>query len=542
VLTIVQKAKIFKNSFVSVILVLNLIAGSSPQANAEAFISAKNDPVQNVLLIIGDDHSKEVVGSYGNDIVRTPEIDRFATEGVQFNNAYTNAPLCSASRQSLLTGKYPHATGVTLLFTPFQDNKNETVAEQLRQHGFKTAAIGKMHFNNWIWGEIYKEGPPDHGFDIRVTGRDHERYLEQHPPREIPEGIETWSRDDAKTTAYRKNARTLPQPCFDKDCEGTYFANKTVELMKENKDNRFFITVGFHEPHAPFNFPIEYEGKYDPQNMPLPEGSPEDDRWIPEQFKDLTEEERRGIIASYYTSTEYLDKNVGIILNGLKDLGLEENTLVIYVGDHGYLLNDHKRFEKHTMWEESIKAPFILKAGDRFGSDREIDELMEFIDITPTILDIAGVPKMEEIQGKSLLPLLQGETEEHKEYVFAEFLEDNKAMVAFDRWKYIFSSGIRDLGQSYATGKGAPGITHRLYDLKNDPGETTNVAHKPENQEILRKMQLEMLETFKETAPYADQMPTNMTLEGKLVWFCYPRDVGANPADVPSPLRVFEKN
>lgn len=522
-------------SFVIFWAAIGLLTVSGSSESSENF---QDEPFRNVILIIGDDHSAEVVGSYGNDIIQTPHIDRMASQGVQFNNAYSNAPLCSASRQSLLTGKYPHATGVTLLFTPFPDQKNITIAEQLRSNGFTTAAIGKMHFNNWIWQEIYKNGLPDHGFDIRVSDGEYEAYLKEHPPQEVPEDIETWSRERAGTIAYKKNAGMLPQPCYDKDCEGTYYANKTVELIQENKDQRFFMVVGFDEPHAPFKFPIEYRGTYDPVEMPLSEGSPEDDRWIPREFQDLTEEERRGIIASYYASVAYLDKNVGIILDGLKNNGLEESTLVIYVGDHGYLLNDHKRFEKHTMWEESIKAPFILNAGGHYGRDREINDLTEFIDITPTILDMTGVEKMEEIQGKSLLPLLNRETTENKKYAFAEFLEDNKAMVATRRWKYIFTSGIRDLGQTYATGYGPSGIVHRLYDLKNDPGEMTDVSGDPSNQEILKELQKQMLNIFKKTAPYADGLPTNLTLEGQLVWFCYPRDVGANPGGVP--LRVFK--
>src|SRR5690606_9821944 len=130
---------------------------------------------------------------------------------------------------------------------------------------------------------------------------------------------------------------------------GTFFANKANEFIEQHRDERFCLWVGFLEPHAPFTFPIEYAGRIDPETIVLPQGTDADDRWVPLIFKSLTDEDKRGIIRSYYTSVEYLDKNVGLILDKVESLGLTRKTLIIYLGDNGYLLNHHKRFEKHTM-------------------------------------------------------------------------------------------------------------------------------------------------------------------------------------------------
>jgi len=476
-------------------------------------------PLKNVVMIIGDDHSARVLGCYGNDIIQTPNLDRMAGRGVKFTSAYANAPLCSASRQSLLTGKYPHATGVTLLRTSFSD-ENYTVAEHLQASGFVTGYIGKMHFNNNL----------DHGFQEQFTRRDLNDWRTTHHAEPLDASIPQrpkWKpfRDPARIWL---NADTLPGNYPDESSQGTVYAKKAKEFIENHKDERFCLWVGFHEPHSPFNFPIEFQGKYDPQNMPWPETSPEDDRWIPQEFKDLTEDERRGIIASYYTSVEYLDKNVGMILDELDKQGLTDETLIIYIGDHGYLLNDHKRFEKHMMWEPAVGAPLIVNAGEHVEKGKSVDALTEFVDLAPTICNALQVEEMPEVQGKSLLPILKGKKQQHKDYVFSEFLADNKAMVKTREWKYIFTTGKRDLQQGYATGNPPSGILHRLYDQQNDYWEKTNVADDPANADVLVELQMLMIDHFMKTDPRAAQLPQGLTTDETLAWFCEPPDNNAN--------------
>ena len=480
---------------------------------------SSSTPIRNVVFIISDDHAAHVTGAYGNPLVRTPNIDGLASEGMLFERAYANAPMCSASRQSLMTGKYPHAAGVTLLRTPFPEEQT-TLAEHLLAQGFKTAQIGKAHYNNDL----------PHGFTYRVTRADHRAYLESLPASEIPEDIPSrpvWRpfRDDARIWL---NADVLPGGHYDRHSVGTFYATKAAEYIAAHKDTPFFLAVGFHEPHSPFNFPVEYVDRYNPADMPLPAGSAEDDRWIPAIFRDLSEEDRRGIIAAYYTSVEYMDKNTGIILDALNEHGLADETLVIYLGDHGYLLNDHKRFEKHMMWEPAIQAPLVIRAGSSAAAGQRSDALTELVDLVPTVLDVLQLPAMDGVQGESLVSVLSGEVEEHKGYVFAEFLADNKAMIRTDTWKYIYTSGKRDLGQGYATGFAPSGVMHRLYHVIDDPDEQIDVAGLPEHAETLHALQQLMLSHFKATHPHAADLPGNLSIDDALAWFCEPPDANAD--------------
>jgi choline-sulfatase len=475
--------------------------------------AAQSDSLRthNVLLIVADDHATEAFGAYGNEQIRTPNLDRLAAEGVRFAHAYANAPVCTPSRQSFLTGRLPHATGVTLLGTPLADSTT-TMADWLGARGHRTAAIGKMHFNSDL----------THGFDTRVTGADHEAYLEDHPPRPVPDSIATrppWRPFDDPARIWL-NAAGKPGPYYEEDAQATFFARRAVEFMGNNRREPFFVTLSFHEPHSPFNFPPEYAGRYDPEDMTLPPQGPEDDRWIPEVFADLTEAEKRGIVASYYTSVEYVDAKVGQVMKALNEMGLDD-TLVIYLGDHGYLLGHHDRFEKHMMWEPAVNAPLVIDAPG-LAESRATDAMTELIDVAPTVYDVLGVPRPGTTQGRSLMPLLAGATDRHRSYVFSEFLADNKAMVRTGRWKYIFTTGKHDLAQGYATGRGAPGLTHRLYNVQDDPHEMHNLASDPRYADELRSLKRKMLERFMKTHPMASALPQGLSLDEKLTWFCEP--------------------
>lgn len=527
--------KLARNSnYIIPIFVLSLLTSCS---NTKEIEQKAKKPFKNVIVIVGDDHASTVIGAYGNKLINTPHLDQLAAQGALFSHAYSNSPLCSASRQSLLTGKYPHATGVSLLFTPFNDKINITLAEHLQKHHFVTALIGKHHFNTWIWSSLYEQGYPQFGFDILINSSKYRNWLDKKVRKPIPEGVYNGKLPQTPKHIARMNPATQPQPYFDAEAKGTFLAHSAIEFINHHRQKRFLLWLAFHEPHAPFAFPIEYAGQYKAEAMPLPEGSPEDDRWIPKRFKGFTDEQKRGIIASYYTSVEFLDKNIGLVLEHLKKNNLYEETLIVYLSDQGYLLYDHKRFEKHTLWQEAIKVPLIVVGHQQFPKSKKYDELIELIDVAPFITDALGLPKMPQAQGKSFLPLLLGTTYTEKDYVFAEFLEDNKAMIANKKWKYIFATGKRDLGQGNETGFGAAGITHRLYDLENDPAETINLAYIQAHSTLVHDLKEVMLQHFLATHPYADELPDQLTLDGKLVWFCEPRDVGAEYGG--KPLKTF---
>ena len=475
--------------------------------------------LRNVVVIIGDDHATSVLGAYGNELIRTPNLDQLASEGTTFLRAYANSPVCTPSRQSLITGRYPHAAGVTLLRTALSAEQL-TVAEHLKEHGYRTGAVGKTHFNSDL----------SHGFDTLVERSDYYAFKERLPARTLPDSIRTrplpWRPFQTPARIWL-NADALPDTTYDAESEGTFFANQAANFIRTHQDTSFLLWVGFFEPHSPFNFPIEYTGNYNPDDITLPETSEEDDRWVPEIFRDLPDEDKRGVVSAYYNSVEYLDKNVGIVLDALREAGLDDNTLVVYLGDHGYLLGDHKRFEKHMMWEPAVRAPLIMRAGHRFTPGQRTEALTEFVDVVPTITELLDVPPLPTVQGRSAVAVLENPDTTIHDYVFSEFLVDNKAMVRNEQWKYIFTSGQRDLGQGYATGFGPSGMVQRLYNQQEDPHEMTNVADRPENQAVLAQMQQQMLTLFKQTHPKADQLPEGLSVEEQLAWFCEP--VEENP-------------
>ncbi|MEO0472481.1 MAG: sulfatase-like hydrolase/transferase, partial [Bacteroidota bacterium] len=449
--------------------------------------------VKNIVVIVGDDHAMQVVRAYGNQQIQTPNLDRLAAGGIRFTNAFANAPMCSASRQSMLTGRYPHAAGVTLLRTSFP-NSQYTVAEHLQAHGFQTALFGKHHFNN----------NGHHGFQTLISQAAYKQYLSSVVPTPLADSIPVrpvWKpfRDHARIWL---NAEARPDQYEDQHSRGTFYAREACQWIANQKDSAFFAWIAFNEPHSPFNFPHTFWKKYLSKDMSLPDISPEDSRWIPAVFQDLTETEKRGIISAYYASVSYLDKNVGLILDQLDKLKIADETLIVYLSDHGYLLADHGRFEKHMMWEEAIRVPLIIGVKAEWGlSIGERNQMIELVDLAPTLLDAAGVEQMATAQGKSFWPVLLEPTKAHKQQVFAEFLADEKLMVRNQNWKYIFTPGSRDLQQGYATGFGPSGVSHRLYDLEKDPLETHNLGEETAFQERIVGFQDTLLRWLAHTHP-----------------------------------------
>ncbi|MEM9885029.1 MAG: sulfatase-like hydrolase/transferase [Bacteroidota bacterium] len=468
---------------------------------------------QNVLFIISDDLANHAVACYGNPIIQTPNIDRLAKMGVRFENAYANSPMCTPSRACLLTGRYPHAVGTTLLHTPLPDS-TYTIAEHLKKAGFATGIFGKTHFNSGL----------KHGFDTLVNNHHHQSHLEQLSDLELVDTISykvrpKWKpfRDPARIWL---NADGATSGNSFENSQGTFFANATIRFIQQHQEERFLAVASFREPHSPFNFPNEYYQKYEASEINLPNASAEDKQWMPQVFRGLTTEEKEGITRAYYTSVSYMDQNVGLLLDELERLNLMDKTLIIFVGDHGYLLNHHGRFEKHMMWEEAVKTPLIIKGYEKNASR---EALVELADIAPTLVEALDLEAMPAQHGHSLLPLLQKtETANHREHVFSVYYTDNKAMIFDGRWKYIFTSGKADLGSGYETGNPPTGILHRLYDLENDPKERKNLAALVAYRARLESMQATILAKFRATHPSAEQISSDLSVAEQLILFCEP--------------------
>jgi arylsulfatase A-like enzyme len=472
----------------------------------------------NFLFLIADDHAAYEMGCDGNALAETPNLDRFSGEGTRFSRAYCNSPVCTPSRQSFFTGLLPHATGVTRLPTPLRDEA-PTLSKRLKQAGYTTGVIGKMH--------LHRSGPRGFfGFDHVVTEYELDRrWREEVRPKPVPEGIRTkpaWRpfKDPARIWL---NSEKLPYPRFDADMRSTFQTRLVEQFLEQKRSTPFALWVSFTEPHSPYDFPIEDRDAMSAAKFTPPRVGPRDASQIPLIFRDLTDAEKCGIIAACYTSVRYLDHNVGRVLDTLRRLKLDENTLVVYLGDNGYQLGHHGRFEKHCGYEQSLRVPLIVRWPGKVRRG-VTHELVELVDVPATVTDMLGVEPLAGIHGHSLRPYLEGRAPSRKrDHIFSEYLENEEAYIRTERWKLIHCSGKRERGDGYKTDKPTPGRYTRLFDLREDPGEFHDLSAK--RLDVVAQLGRVMLDRFRQTHPEAAFEPARLSQEEALDWYVHPRDV-----------------
>jgi choline-sulfatase len=472
----------------------------------------------NFLFILADDHAAYVQGADGNSMAHTPHLDEFGSQGMRFAAHYCNSPVCTPSRQSFFTGQLPHAAGVTRLPTPLADDR-PTLATQFQKAGYSTAVFGKMHFN--------KPGAPGmHGFEIVETEDVITRDWERQPPR----------RQAPANRQYRKlpwrpfkdpapvwlNADTLPYPRYEEDMRACYQVRQAEQFLEQTRSKPFALWVSLMEPHSPFDFPEESRGRFAAASFKAPVAGPEDAWQIPLIFRDLTARDKQGITASYYTSVEFLDRNIGRILGKLKDLGLENDTYVVYMADHGYDLGQHGRIEKHCGYDPALRVPLIMRFPGRIQKG-EVRDLTEHVDVTATIVDVMNLDPLPVMHGRSLRPYLEGAHIQPRDHIFSEYLENEEAYIRTERWKFIYCTGKRARTDGYATDHPTPGHYRILFDLKADPGEFHNVVK--ENPSVASTLQGLMLQRFRKTHPEAVHEPRGVSEEEVLDWYLRPRDL-----------------
>lgn len=470
----------------------------------------------NILWICGDDHAPYVMGAYGNAQVRTPNLDQLAGQGMRFDRAYCNSPVCTASRQSFITGRYPRTIGVTQLKTPLSE-KETTLAEMLAAAGYDTAAIGKMHFNSDL----------KHGFELRIDQPQHQAWLKGKGVAPLPPGVAVqppWKPFSDPASVWL-NSAARPFGAVDADMAGTFFASAAARFLAEKKEPPFFALVSFYEPHSPFNFPLEFQGRHKPEEFKAPQPGKEDSGQIPEIFRKLTDVEKQGIVAAYHTSVEFLDRNIGLVLEALEKSGRAQDTIVIYTGDHGYMLGQHGRFEKHCGYEPAVRSALLVRYPGSVKPAQSTTALVEFVDLVPTLLELCEVKIPANVQGKSFAALLQGKTATHREHVIIEYSENEEAYLRTDRWKFMYGTGERNRDDGYATGQPLPGQTIQLFDLEKDPEELTNVAKRPENAQIVSKFMVQLADHLERTARQPELIPKNARLEEVLEFCLQPRDL-----------------
>jgi arylsulfatase A-like enzyme len=495
----------------------------------------------NLLWLLADDHAGYVLGADGNRRARTPNMDRLASEGVRFARNFCNSPVCTPSRQCMLTGQLPHSAGVTVVDTPLSRDK-PTVAKQLKAAGYYTAAIGKMHWN-------CKPDPPRsgiHGFDLpfadQVAWQAHRDSVQDRALRfhywgaamPVPPGIKT--KPDWKVfldpSRVWLNADKLPEPGYERDLRATFLVEQALDFMRDHREGPFALWVSFSEPHAPYAFPVEDRDAFDPADFPVPALGPDDWPQVPLIFRGLSDEDRRGIIAACYTSVQYVDRSVGRILRALKDLDLEENTLVIYTADHGAMLGAHGRFEKHCGYDQAMRTPLLMRFPRGWHGGRTVHALTESVDIPGTILEVLDAPGLPVNHGRSLVPLLLGRTETHRSHIFSEYLENEEAYIRTDEWKFIYCSGKRFRRDGYETENPTPGGYVKLFDLKRDPQEFRDISQDTALAPVVSEMKHLLLQRYLDTHPEASSLPRGLSVEDQLDFFVRPRDASFSGAGV----------
>jgi choline-sulfatase len=460
-----------------------------------------DDPrAPNILVICADDHAAYVTGAYGNARVRTPAIDRLAAGGIRFLSAYCNSPVCTASRQSFLTGRYPRTIGVTKLQTPLPAGE-VTMAETLKLAGFDTAAIGKMHFNSNL----------AHGFELRVDMPEYRRWLKDQPAASVPAGVAVqppWRpfKDPARTWL---NAECRPIEQGEAQMDASYFARRAAEYIGAAREKPYFLMVSFYQPHSPFRFPLEYRGRHEAGAFEVPEVGPDDDEQIPAIFRELTGGEKQGIAAAYYTAVEYLDHNVGIVLDALDAAGQADDTIVVYLGDHGYMLGQHGRFEKHCSYEEAVRVPLAIRYPRKIAGGWRSHALVELVDLVPTLYNLCGYDATAPLQGQSLIGLLEGKTTKHREQVIVEYAMNEEVMIRERHWKLVYERGATRRTDGYDTGRPLVPNRFRLFDLHADPGEMTNVAGEEKNAAVVERLTGLLVDHLCRTARQPELVPAD---------------------------------
>jgi choline-sulfatase len=489
----------------------DLFAGAAAQA-----LTPARRP--NLLFILADDHAGYVLGCDGNPLARTPNLDHLAQQSTRFAAHHCNSPVCTPSRQSFFTGQLPHMAGVTRLPTPLGEDK-PTLARQLKKAGYTTAVFGKMHFN-------MPAKPGLHGFDFPVTENELTRAWNQNvKARSVPNDVSTkppWHpfKDPARIWL---NADKFPYPRFERDMRSLYQLQLAEQFLTEHRDKPFAMWLSFMEPHSPYDFPVEDRTRFDPARFNVPRVGPQDGPQIPLIFRDLTDKDKQGIAASYYTSVEYLDRNVGRALATLKRLGLERDTLVVYMADHGYSLGQHGRFEKHCGYDPALRVPLLMRFPGRIRQGI-VKDMTEHIDVPATLVDLLNLDPLPIQHGQSLRPYLEGRRmDQPRDWIFSEYLENEEAYVRSHRWKFIFCSGKRKRTDGYETDNPTPGRYIRLFDLEKDPGEFADVS--AANPATIQQLGTLMLTRFRATHPDAPNEPQRLSMEESLEFYVRPRDV-----------------
>ena len=451
--------------------------------------SAADARRMNVLLIMSDDLTATALSCYGNKICQTPNIDRLAASGTRFTRAFCNATYCGPSRASMLSGYYPHATGVLGYTSPRPAiGDRATWPQHFKNSGYYTARVSKI-YHMGVPGGIEEGGD---GADDPASWT--ERFNSQGPEWKAPGTGETLEGNpDGKKPVVGGNTFVVVEADGDDlvHSDGKT-ASKAVELIKQHAQEPFFLAVGFVRPHVPFVAPREYFEPYLPYDkLPLPEKVPGDWDDIPKagiNYKTsvnmkMDERRQRKAVGGYYAAVSYLDAQVGKVLDALERSGQAENTIVIFTSDHGYHLGEHDFWAKVSLRDESSLVPLIIRVPGK--QPAVCESLVELIDLYPTIANLCGLAAQPRLQGQDFSRLFDNPKLRIRDAAFCVAPSSKGFLWRDDQWAFL------QYGEDAAQGI-------ELFDVKADPRQLTNLARKPEHAKTVEALKAKVSEKLSE--------------------------------------------
>ncbi len=441
----------------------------------------------NVLMIDIEDCRADVWGCYGNTICQTPNIDRLAKSGIVFDRAYCQYVCCNPSRSSFLTGLRPHTTGV-LSNSDVSRQKlpagTLSLPQLIKRHGLYAANIGKLFHSS---GSFNDE-------DMLVFDRIE---FQNHPPGwtgpgpllQFPTPAKS---DDSKqqpkapagdpNDAAAKRARSDRYGSSglsdEQEADGKY-ARTAVAMLEEfarSGQRQFFLSLGSSRPHTPLICPQKYIDMYDPQEIPLPHAPRSADQGVPDlavrfgrsadiwMSRKPSDDEVKATIAAYYGCVTFLDTQLGLVLDSLEKSGLADNTIVIFFSDHGFHLGEHGHWSKYTLFEQSTRVPMIVHIPGNAANGSRCDEIIELVDLVPTLGELLGMAVPAKLEGSSFVPLLSNPAQPWKKAAYSVYGNEGQY------------NSVRTKQHRYTEWKHDGAVIKELYNMEADPWETVNLA------------------------------------------------------------------
>lgn len=503
-----------------VIFAASLLAADQSSAIAE------HGGKYNVLMIAVDD-LRPTFGCYGHPEIKTPNLDALATGGILFERAYVSQAVCSPSRTCLLTGRRPDTTKIYDLQTHFRKNLPDvvTLPQHFKQHGYYTQGMGKIYHGglddppSWSASSSFGSKPRDpKGAQIAAGDKvKPAKTAAAHGSTSKPSRAPVVLEVDPKTGAALKLApldRSGLGPAWespdvaDDALSDGQLAVRAVNALRELKDRRFFLAVGFFKPHLPFVAPKKYFDLYANDTIALP-ANPYPPKNVPKfslttsgelrtyagtpKSGPVSDEDTLALRKAYYAAASYTDAQIGRVLDELKRLGLEDNTIVVIWGDHGWKLGEHGSWCKQTNFELDTRAPLIFRVPGRGKAGTKTKALAEFVDIYPTLVELCGLPSPEGVEGTSLAPLIDDPNRAWKSAAFSQYPRDDVMGYAMrtDRYRYV----------EWQNTKTGAVKARELYDHRNDPDENENIADTEANRKLVAELSKQLAQGWREALP-----------------------------------------